>query len=98
MRPTMQGGCATRVRCLLWSPDSSRIATFRHDGRNVGEMYLWSTQVGHGELDAWKYPLPGDDYIFMIERIVDSLWKMSRALSLFTYCHLTPIDRLPAIT
>ena len=55
---------------LLWSPDSSKIATFRHDGRNVGEMYLWSTQVGHGELDAWRYPLPGDDYIFMIERIV----------------------------
>lgn len=55
---------------LLWSPDSTKIATFRHDGRNVGEMYLWSTQVGHGELDVWKYPLPGDDYIFMIERIV----------------------------
>ena len=55
---------------LLWSPDSSKIATFRHDGRNVGEMYLWSTKVGHGELDAWKYPLPGDDHIFMIERIV----------------------------
>lgn len=55
---------------LLWSPDSSKIATFRHDGRKVGEMYLWSTKVGHGELDAWKYPLPGDEHIFMIERIV----------------------------
>lgn len=55
---------------LLWSPDSSKIATFRHDGRNVGEMYLYSTQVGHPELDAWKYPLPGDDTIFMIERVV----------------------------
>ncbi len=54
---------------LKWSPDSSMIATFRHDGRNVGEMYLWNTQVGHVELDAWKYPLPGDEYIFMIERI-----------------------------
>lgn len=67
---------------LLWSPDSSRIATFRHDGRNVGEMYLWSTQVGHGELDAWKYPLPGDDTIFMIERIVIHLEDEPRIVAL----------------
>ncbi len=58
---------------LLWSPDSSRIATFQHDGRNVGEMYLYSTEVGHVELDAWKYPLVGDDNIFMIERVVINL-------------------------
>lgn len=55
---------------LLWSPDSSKIATFRHDGRPVREMYLYNTVVGHPELDAWKYPLPGDEAIFMIERIV----------------------------
>lgn len=55
---------------LLWSPDSSKIATFRHDGRQVREMYLYSTEVGHPELDAWKYPLPGDEHIFMIERLV----------------------------
>ena len=55
---------------LLWSPDSKKIATFRHDSRNVGEMYLVSTKVGHPKLDAWKYPLPGDDSIFMIERII----------------------------
>jgi len=55
---------------LLWSPDSSKIATFRHDAREVGEMYLYTTQVGHSDLDAWKYPLPGDDHIFMIERMV----------------------------
>lgn len=55
---------------LLWSPDSQKIATFRHDSRNVGEMYLVTTEVGHSELDAWKYPLPGDEYIFMIERVV----------------------------
>ena len=67
---------------LLWSPDSSKIATFRHDGRNVGEMYLWSTQVGHGELDAWKYPLPGDDTIFMIERIVIHLEDEPRVTAL----------------
>ena len=55
---------------LLWSPDSKKIATFRHDGRNVGEMYLVSTNIGHSKLDAWKYPLPGDETIFMIERLV----------------------------
>lgn len=63
---------------LLWSPDSSKIATFRHDGREVGEMYLYTTQVGHSELDAWKYPLPGDDHIFMIERLVIHLEEQPR--------------------
>ncbi len=67
---------------LLWSPDSTRLATFRHDGRNVGEMHLWTTKVGHSELDAWKYPLPGDDYIFMIERIVIHLEDEPRIVRL----------------
>ncbi|MCI0435095.1 MAG: S9 family peptidase, partial [Gemmatimonadetes bacterium] len=55
---------------LVWSPDSRKIATFRHDGRNVGMMYLVTTTVGHPELQAWKYPLPGDEHIFTIERVV----------------------------
>ncbi len=55
---------------LKWSPDSRRIATFRHDGRGVGMMYQVSTRVGHPELEAWKYPLPGDSLIFRIERVV----------------------------
>lgn len=67
---------------LLWSPDSKSIATFRHDGRNVGEMYLYDTQVGHVELDAWKYPLPGDDHIFMIERLVIHLEPEPRIVPL----------------
>ncbi|HEX2781576.1 MAG TPA: DPP IV N-terminal domain-containing protein, partial [Gemmatimonadaceae bacterium] len=41
---------------LAWSPDSRKLATFRQDQRNVGEMYLVSTKVGHPELKAWKYP------------------------------------------
>jgi hypothetical protein len=32
---------------LLWSPDSKKIATQQQDERNVGEMYLVSTTVGH---------------------------------------------------
>ncbi len=67
---------------LLWSPDSSKIATFRHDARNVGEMYLYSTRVGHPELESWKYPLPGDDHIFMIERVVIHLQENPRLVRL----------------
>ncbi|MDX2415467.1 MAG: DPP IV N-terminal domain-containing protein, partial [Bacteroidales bacterium] len=55
---------------LLWSPDSKKIATFRHDGRYVGDMYLVTTNVGHPKLEAWKYPLPGDSLAFRIERLV----------------------------
>ncbi|MCB0553313.1 MAG: DPP IV N-terminal domain-containing protein, partial [Phaeodactylibacter sp.] len=55
---------------LLWSPDSKKIATFQHDGRGVGEMYLSTTNVGHPKLEAWKYPLPGDSLIFRIHRVV----------------------------
>jgi len=55
---------------LLWSPDSKKIATFQQDQRKVGEMYLVSTKVGHPELRAWKYPLPGDENVAMIERVI----------------------------
>jgi dipeptidyl aminopeptidase/acylaminoacyl peptidase len=55
---------------LKWSPDSKRIATFQQDQRAAGEMYLVDTKVGHPTLQAWKYPLPGDDTITMIQRVV----------------------------
>ncbi len=55
---------------VLWSPDSKKIATFQQDQRGVGEMYLVDTKVGHSTLQAWKYPLPGDTVIPMIERVV----------------------------
>lgn len=55
---------------VLWSPDSKKIATYRQDQRGVGEMYLVETKVGHPKLDAWKYPLPGDDVVTMIQRVV----------------------------
>jgi dipeptidyl-peptidase 4 len=55
---------------LLWSRDSKKIATFQHDQRKVGEMYLVNTQVGHPRLEAWKYPLPGDEHIITIQRVV----------------------------
>jgi dipeptidyl-peptidase-4 len=55
---------------LIWSPDSKKIATFQQDDRPVGEMYLVNTKVGHPELSAWKYPLPGDSVIATIARVV----------------------------
>lgn len=58
---------------LLWSPDSRKIATFQQDQRKVGEMYLVETKVGHPTLQAWKYPLPGDEVVTMIERVVIDL-------------------------
>ena len=55
---------------LRWSPDSRKIATFKDDQRNVGNMYLVTTNVGHPVLHAWKYPLPGDPVIPMITRVI----------------------------
>jgi dipeptidyl-peptidase 4 len=55
---------------LLWSPDSTRIATFQQDQRKTGEMYLVPITNGHPQLKAWKYPLAGDKDITMIERVI----------------------------
>jgi dipeptidyl aminopeptidase/acylaminoacyl peptidase len=55
---------------LRWSPDSKKIATFQQDERKAGDMYLVTTNVGHPKLKAWKYPLPGDSNIIMIERVI----------------------------
>lgn len=55
---------------LRWSPDSKKIATFQQDERKAGDMYLVTTNVGHPALKQWKYPLPGDSNIIMIERVI----------------------------
>jgi dipeptidyl aminopeptidase/acylaminoacyl peptidase len=55
---------------LRWSPDSKKIATFKQDQRKVSDMYLVSTNVGKPTLTTWKYPLPGDKDIIMIERVI----------------------------
>ena len=53
---------AATARSSLWSPDSKKIATFQQDQRNVGEMYLVSTDGRPSRrCRPWKYPLPGDD-------------------------------------
>ena len=55
---------------LTWSPDSTEIATYQQDQRDLGEMDLVSTRIGHPVLKQWKYPLPGDTRDFMIEPVV----------------------------
>ena len=55
---------------LLWSPDSKKIATQQQDERNVGDMYLATTSVGHPTLRAWKYPLPGDSVVALVHRVI----------------------------
>ena len=64
------GWTSSDAPVLVWSPDSKRIATFQQDQRKAGEMYLVNTVAGHPMLRAWKYPLPGDEFISMIERVV----------------------------
>ncbi len=55
---------------VLWSPDSTRIATFQQDQRKTGDMYLVPVTNGHPELKTWKYPFVGDENITMIERVI----------------------------
>ncbi|HYA16890.1 MAG TPA: DPP IV N-terminal domain-containing protein, partial [Bryobacteraceae bacterium] len=68
---TDNAGWTSSDRAILsWSPDSKKLATFQQDQRGVGEMYLVKTEVGHPELKAWKYPLPGDSTVTTIQRVV----------------------------
>jgi dipeptidyl aminopeptidase/acylaminoacyl peptidase len=64
------GWTSSDAPVLRWSPDSKKIATFKQDQRTVGDMYLVTTNVGHPTLKAWKYPLPGDKNIAMIQRVI----------------------------
>jgi dipeptidyl-peptidase 4 len=55
---------------VLWSPDSKKVATYQQDQRHVSDMYLVTTNVGAPRLEAWKYPLPQDEKIIMIRRVI----------------------------
>lgn len=58
---------------LVWSPNSDKIATFRHDGRQVNTMTMVGTNVGAPEAPQWRYPFVGDEHIFIIERVIIDL-------------------------
>src|SRR5207342_1615516 len=55
---------------LVWSPDSSKIATFQQDQRKTSSMTVVSTNVGAPKVETWKYPFVGNKDITMIERVV----------------------------
>ncbi len=77
------GWVKSELPVLLWSPNSDKMATFQHDGRGVGEMYLYNTKVGHSKLEAWKYPLPGDkSLIFRVERVIIHLGAKPKVVRL----------------
>ena len=76
------GWAKSEMPVMLWSPNGDKIFTFQHDGRGVGEMYLYNTQVGHSKLEQWKYPLPGDSLIFRIERVVIHLATQPKVVRL----------------
>jgi dipeptidyl-peptidase 4 len=68
---TDNAGWASSERAIvLWSPDSKKVATYQQDERKVGNMYLVETRVGHPVLREWKYPLPGDDVVAMMHRVI----------------------------
>jgi len=55
---------------VLWSPDSTKIATFQQDQHKTGELYLVPVTNTHPKLEAWKYPMVGDANVTMIERVI----------------------------
>jgi dipeptidyl aminopeptidase/acylaminoacyl peptidase len=64
------GWSASDRAIVKWSPDSRKIATQQQDEREVGEMYLVNTTVGHPTLRVSKFPLPGDPVMAMLHRVV----------------------------
>jgi len=61
---------------LLWSPDSSRILTYRLDERRVRSLYLIQAVPGNDtvrpKLYDYRYALPGDEIIPELElRVID---------------------------
>jgi dipeptidyl-peptidase-4 len=64
------GWSASDRAIVSWSPDSKKVATQQQDERNVGEMYLVNTVVGHPALRVSKFPLPGDPIMAMLHRVV----------------------------
>lgn len=55
---------------LTWSPDGSRLLTFRLDERGAGEMHLLEMATGRPVLHSWTYALPGDSIVPMQEWVV----------------------------
>ena len=59
---------------VAWSPDSSRLLTYRLDERDIEPMYLLQTAVPPGTvrpvLHEYRYPLVGDDHVEVMQPLV----------------------------
>ncbi|WP_240755263.1 S9 family peptidase [Pedobacter sp. SYP-B3415] len=68
---TDNAGWKSSERAIVaWSPDSKKIATFKQDQRHLNDMYLVTTNVGAPTLKQWKYAMPSDKKVAMIERVI----------------------------
>ena len=67
-----QGWRSSDMPILKWSPDGSRIATYRLDERSTPHMHLLRMETGRPELESRPYAIPGDpdDVVPMHERVV----------------------------
>lgn len=58
----------------LWSPDSTRLLTYRLDQRQVEQMHLLQSVPEPGTprpvLHSYRYPLPGDEHLPLAELLV----------------------------
>ena len=68
--PTTPAGRSSDRPIVVWSPDSKKIATFQQDQRNVGEMYLVNTKVGHPSCRRGSIRCPATTVVTMIQRVV----------------------------
>jgi dipeptidyl-peptidase-4 len=59
---------------VAWSPDSTRLLTYRLDERAIEPMYLLQTAVPPDQvrpvLHSYRYPLPGDEHVETAQPLV----------------------------
>ena len=59
---------------VAWSPDSTRLLTYRLDEREIEPMYLLQTAVPANKvrpvLHEYRYPLPGDEHVESAQPVV----------------------------
>lgn len=59
---------------VAWSPDSTRLLTYRLDEREIEPMYLLQTALPPDKvrpvLHSYRYPLPGDEHVEVFEPMV----------------------------
>jgi dipeptidyl-peptidase 4 len=55
---------------VTWSPDGTRLLTYRLDERGVGDMHLLEMAVGRPRLHSWAYAVPGDSIVPLHEWLV----------------------------